>query len=164
MMWLRDLLPSYLGGARIATFSYLSDWYTYGRGVKTSIRELGEQLLNALHQDRHHIGVSFASCVHAVYVRGNMSLNKLGNTSTHYLHRTQHGWSGRQTGLHPNRARGSRYANFKIRPLSWQVTDPTGTISNGRRSVSSFSERLMEGPTLRVMGYISLSLRGMTLP
>lgn len=52
VMWLRDLLPSFVPNARIATFSYLSDWYTYKKGVQTSIRELGEQLLMALHHDR----------------------------------------------------------------------------------------------------------------
>jgi hypothetical protein len=61
IMWLRDLLPSYVARARIATFSYLSDWYTYRRGVRTSIRELGEQLLSALHQDRQRIGVRFGT-------------------------------------------------------------------------------------------------------
>ena len=53
VMWLRDLLPDSVPNARIATFSYLSDWYTYKNGIKTSIRELGEQLLTALHHDRH---------------------------------------------------------------------------------------------------------------
>jgi hypothetical protein len=87
-MWLRDLLPSYVESARIATFSYLSDWYTYRRGVQTSIRELGEQLLGVLHQDRQRIGVSFASCMHAICMRWNMLLTRSGNRSTHYLHRT----------------------------------------------------------------------------
>ena len=53
VMWLRDLLPAFVPNARIATFSYLSDWYTYKKGIKTSIRELGEQLLTALHHDRN---------------------------------------------------------------------------------------------------------------
>ena len=52
VMWLRDLLPNFVPNARIATFSYLSDWYTYKKGVQTSIRELGEQLLMALHHNR----------------------------------------------------------------------------------------------------------------
>ena len=58
-MWLRDLLPELVPSARIATFSYLSDWYTYKKGVKTSIRELGEQLLAALHHDRLRIKVRY---------------------------------------------------------------------------------------------------------
>ena len=102
VMWLRDLLPSYVRSARIATFSYLSDWYTYRRGVQTNIRELGEQLLSVLHQDRQRIGVSFATCKHAVCVRWNVALTKPGDTSTYYLHRAQYGWPGRQTGLHPD--------------------------------------------------------------
>lgn len=53
VMWLRDLLPGLVPNARIATFSYRSDWYTYQKGAKkTSIRELGEQLLTVLHLDR----------------------------------------------------------------------------------------------------------------
>lgn len=53
VMWLRDLLPKSVPNARIATFSYRSDWYTYQKGAKkTSLRELGEQLLTVLHLDR----------------------------------------------------------------------------------------------------------------
>ena len=58
VMWLRDLLPSYMPDARIATFSYPSDWFTYKKGVKTSLRGLGEQLLNALDIDRKKWNVS----------------------------------------------------------------------------------------------------------
>jgi hypothetical protein len=98
-MWLRDLLPSYVGNARIATFSYLSDWYTYRKGVKTSIRELGEQLLKTLYEDRRRIGVSFLYFVHPACVRVyiylntldflmNMPLTKLDDSSTYYLHWT----------------------------------------------------------------------------
>ncbi len=58
VMWLRDLLPSCLPCARIATFSYPSDWFTYKKGVKTSLRALGEQLLNALELDRQKMTVS----------------------------------------------------------------------------------------------------------
>ena len=57
VMWLRDLLPQFVPRARIATFSYRSDWYTWKKGAKTSIRELGEQLLTALHGDRQSINV-----------------------------------------------------------------------------------------------------------
>ena len=58
VMWLRDLLPEFVPNARIATFSYRSDWYTYKQGAKkTSIRELGEQLLTVLHYDRQSIKV-----------------------------------------------------------------------------------------------------------
>ena len=54
VMWLRDLLPKFVPNARIATFSYRSKWYTDKKGArKTSIRELGEQLLTVLHSDRH---------------------------------------------------------------------------------------------------------------
>ena len=53
VMWLRDLLPKFVPNARIATFSYRSDWYTNKKGAKkTSIRELGEQLLTLLHSQR----------------------------------------------------------------------------------------------------------------
>lgn len=49
-MWLRDLLPGFVPHARIATYSYESDWRT--ANVKTSLRKCGEQLLNVLHQNR----------------------------------------------------------------------------------------------------------------
>ncbi|KAM0798676.1 hypothetical protein BDR22DRAFT_891074 [Usnea florida] len=58
VMWLRDLLPIFVPNARIATFSYLSDWYTYKKGIKTTIRELGEQLLTALYHDRSRMKAS----------------------------------------------------------------------------------------------------------
>ncbi len=57
VMWLRDLLPNHVQNARIATFSYLSDWYAYKKGVTTNLRELGEQLLNALQHDQQRISV-----------------------------------------------------------------------------------------------------------
>ncbi|MCJ1466426.1 hypothetical protein MMC07_005045 [Pseudocyphellaria aurata] len=49
-MWLRDLLPSLIPRARIATYSYESDWRR--ADVKTSLRKCGEQLLNVLLQNR----------------------------------------------------------------------------------------------------------------
>ena len=49
-MWLRDVLPDFIPNARIATYSYESDWRK--RDIKTSLRQCGEQLLNVLHQNR----------------------------------------------------------------------------------------------------------------
>lgn len=49
IMWLRDLLPQFLPSARIATYSYKSDWL---KNVKTNLRKCGEQLLNVLYQCR----------------------------------------------------------------------------------------------------------------
>ena len=65
VMWLRDLLPTCIPNARIATFSYQSDWFSYRKGVKTSLRELGEQLLNVLNLDRKKWNVSYdgKSCI-----------------------------------------------------------------------------------------------------
>ncbi len=57
VMWLRDLLPSRVPNARIATFSYPSDWFTYKKGVKTSLRALGEQLLHSLELNRQQTTV-----------------------------------------------------------------------------------------------------------
>lgn len=51
-MWLRDLLPSELKNARIATYSYQSDWRD--RGIKTTLRKCSEQFLNILLQSRSH--------------------------------------------------------------------------------------------------------------
>ena len=50
VMWLRDLLPDLIPDARIATYSYESDWRN--ADLNTSIRKFGEQLLNVLHQSR----------------------------------------------------------------------------------------------------------------
>ena len=38
VMWLRDLLPRFLPNARIATYSYESDWR---QNVKTNLRKCG---------------------------------------------------------------------------------------------------------------------------
>ena len=62
VMWLRDLLPQFLPSARIATYSYASDWR---QDVKTNLRKCGEQLLNVLYQSRSSEKVSildFAIC------------------------------------------------------------------------------------------------------
>ncbi|KAF2803835.1 uncharacterized protein BDZ99DRAFT_546416 [Mytilinidion resinicola] len=52
VMWPRDLLVPRFQNARIATYSYKSDWKD--RNVKTSLRECAEQLLNVLFQHRQH--------------------------------------------------------------------------------------------------------------
>ncbi|MCJ1349815.1 hypothetical protein MMC31_008056, partial [Peltigera leucophlebia] len=49
VMWLRDLLPRFLPNARIATYSYQSDWRY---DVKQNLRKCGEQLLKVLYQYR----------------------------------------------------------------------------------------------------------------
>ena len=48
-MWLQDLLPNLIPNARIASYSYESDWR---QDVKTNLRMCGEQFLNVLHQNR----------------------------------------------------------------------------------------------------------------
>ncbi|KAL5345345.1 hypothetical protein ACLOAV_009716 [Pseudogymnoascus australis] len=50
ILWLRDLLPPKFRNARIASYSYKSDWRD--RQVKTNLRECGNQFLNILHQER----------------------------------------------------------------------------------------------------------------
>ena len=55
VMWLRDLMPRFLPNARIATYSYESDWR---QDVKTNLRECGQQLLNVLYQHRSSKKVS----------------------------------------------------------------------------------------------------------
>ena len=49
VMWLQDLLPHSVPNARIASYSYKSDWR---QDVKTNLRKCGEQFLNVLHQNR----------------------------------------------------------------------------------------------------------------
>ncbi|KIN05367.1 hypothetical protein OIDMADRAFT_177562 [Oidiodendron maius Zn] len=50
VMWLRDLLVPLFPSARIATYSYKSDWRDID--VKTSLRQCAEQFLNVLFQYR----------------------------------------------------------------------------------------------------------------
>ena len=56
-MWLRDLLPDVVPNARVATYSYESDWRN--ADIKTSLRKCGEQLLNVLLQNRSAEKVCF---------------------------------------------------------------------------------------------------------
>ena len=56
-MWLRDLLPDVVPTARVATYSYESDWRN--EDIKTSLRKCGEQLLNVLLQNRSAEKVNF---------------------------------------------------------------------------------------------------------
>ena len=72
---MRDLLPNCVPNARIATFSYAPDWFTYKKGVKTSLRALGEQLLNTLELDRQKMTMSSSES----------DLLSLGFASTHYI-------------------------------------------------------------------------------
>lgn len=62
-MWLRDLLPSFIPHARIATYSYESDWRK--AEVKTSLRKCGEQLLNVLRQNPSSEKVGEALATHS---------------------------------------------------------------------------------------------------
>ena len=57
VMWLRDLLPDYIPEARIATYSYPSEWFRARSSVRTSLRECGEQFLNVLKVNRQAAGV-----------------------------------------------------------------------------------------------------------
>lgn len=67
VMWLRDLLPRFLPNARIATYSYQSDWR---QDVKTNLRMCGAQLLNVLYQYRSSEKVSILVFVpHFFYFR-----------------------------------------------------------------------------------------------
>lgn len=56
VMWLRDLLPSKFKNARIATYSFRSDWRD--RDIKTTLRQCSEQFLNILLQSRNDDEVS----------------------------------------------------------------------------------------------------------
>jgi hypothetical protein len=55
VMWPRDLLAAAFTNARIATYSYGSDWRD--RRVNTSLRECGQQLLEVLLQHRQKTDV-----------------------------------------------------------------------------------------------------------
>ena len=55
-MWLQDLLVPSLEDARIASYSYKSDWRD--PGVKTSLRKCANQFLTILFQYRQGENVS----------------------------------------------------------------------------------------------------------
>ncbi|MCJ1346929.1 hypothetical protein MMC31_005149, partial [Peltigera leucophlebia] len=74
VMWLRDLLPACIPHARIATFSYPSDWFRYRRGVKKSLRELGEQLLNVLELDRKKCNATHRPIIFIGHSMGGLAL------------------------------------------------------------------------------------------
>lgn len=56
VMWPRDLLSPLFTNARVATYSYESDWRK--SGVKTSLRQCAEQLLNVIFQHRQTVGAN----------------------------------------------------------------------------------------------------------
>jgi len=58
VMWIRDLLVPEFKNARIATYSYKSDWKD--RAVKTSLRECANLFLNELlqHRQQEHVSTS----------------------------------------------------------------------------------------------------------
>jgi len=55
VMWIRDMLVPLFKDARIATYSYKSDWKD--RTIKTSLRQCAEQFLNHLRQYRQRADV-----------------------------------------------------------------------------------------------------------
>ena len=83
-MWLRDLLPELVPNARIATYSYTSDWRK--ADVKTSLRKCGEQLLNVLFQNRStkNVGRNLLNILRSLLLRITIG----GSSKTADLHRT----------------------------------------------------------------------------
>ena len=77
IMWLRDLLPRFLPNARIATYSYKSDWR---QDVKTNLRKCGEQFLNVLYQHRSSEKVN--SILLDVFLFINAKYHDAGNSTT----------------------------------------------------------------------------------
>ena len=75
VMWLRDLLPNSIHNARIASYSYESDWR---QDVKTNLRKCGEQFLNVLHQSRASNQVGRIALM-AVFL---VLINRIGKAAT----------------------------------------------------------------------------------
>ena len=92
-MWLRDLLPNIVPNARIATYSYESDWRN--ADIKTSLRKCGEQLLNVLLQNRstEKVGVTISGVLHSFLLTTDK-----GDSTTISVHWTQSWRPGHQTG------------------------------------------------------------------
>lgn len=83
-MWLRDFLPDLIPNARIATYSYESDWRK--KNIKTSLRKCGEQLLNVLHQNRptEKVGENDLGILHSSSLRIT-----IGGSTTAYIYWSQ---------------------------------------------------------------------------
>ena len=76
VMWIRDLLVPKFQDARIATYSYKSDWRD--PTVKTSLRECANLFLNDLLQHRHKENVSILRNPPLEY---NSSVTKVSTTT-----------------------------------------------------------------------------------
>ncbi len=76
-MWLRDFLPDLIPNARIATYSYESDWRR--PDVKTTLRKCGMQLLNVLHQ--HRSSEKVGSIVPGILYLSILRINIGGSTT-----------------------------------------------------------------------------------
>ena len=78
-MWLRDLLPNFASNARVATYSYESDWRK--ADIKTSLRRCEEQFLNVLYQNRlsEKVSKAIAGILHLflliAYIATSSTLN-----------------------------------------------------------------------------------------
>ena len=83
VMWLRDLLPRFVPNARIATYSYKSDWR---QDVKTNLRKCGEQLLNVLYQRRSSEKVNTVLLVVSLFF--NAKYHDAGSSTTVDFYRT----------------------------------------------------------------------------
>jgi hypothetical protein len=99
-MWLRDLVAPAFTNARIATYSYGSDWRD--RQVNTSLRECGQQLLEVLLQHRQSTDVCCAASLELTLVSQLLPLinawTLTGTPETTRLDRTQPWWACHPTG------------------------------------------------------------------
>ena len=97
VMWPRDLLVPSFQHARIATYSYKSDWRD--RNVKTSLRECAEQLLNVLFQHRQHASVSHLEVHMSIRLYFFSQIAMTGTSKTTRPNRTQSWRSCHTAGL-----------------------------------------------------------------
>lgn len=95
VMWPRDLLVPEFKNARIATYSYGSDWRN--RDINTSLRECGQQFLEILLQHRWEASVGHHAILNVKVFSNAHGIT--GTTKAAHTYWTQSGGSGYPAGI-----------------------------------------------------------------
>jgi hypothetical protein len=104
VMWLKDLLPYRVENARIGSYSYRSECFKVGKGVKTSLRECGQQLLNCLEMERFATNVCHFLTSSYAHVKQSLLTRISGEKKAYNIHRALDGRSRGETSKFPSYA------------------------------------------------------------